>query len=272
MNPVLMISRIEARGISRRRWFLGLLVLGAAIIVAGAALAAGRDGLAAIDTMRSWTAAVYLVGGLLVSATLGASAVNRDADGGWIGLQVTTGIPRVPVALARIIGRIAMLVAVFAAWMIVAAICSAALGQGGDGALFVHGLAMLENMVLVLVTASLCSVALGPVASGIVAIFFYVSCLSLVNLMAASNEGVIGSSWTGLIEVLYLFFPRAITSPMLSEMQGRGAAGIAGAQLEINQNVVIVPPASWLTVIWTLLWCAVIAVAAALSFRRRAIS
>ena len=272
MNPALVIGRIEARGISRRRWFLAMLVLGAGVIIAGAVLAANRTDLAALDTMRSWTAAVYLVGGLLVAATLGASTVNRDADGGWVGLQVATGTPRATVALARIAGRLAILIAVFVIWMAIAAICSAAIGQGGDGALFVHGLAMLENMVLVLVTAALCSVALGPVASGIVAIFFYVSCLSLVNLMAASNDGVIGTAWSGLISGLYYLFPRAITSPMLSDMQGRGAAGVAGAQLEINQNVVFVPASSWLTVLWTLLWCAVIAVAAALSFRRRALS
>lgn len=272
MNPVVVISRVEAGGISRRRWFAALLVLGAAIIVAGAVLAAGRDGLQALDTMRSWVAAVYLVGGLAVAATLGASAVNRDADGGWVGMQVATGTPRATVLLARVAGRLVMLVTTFAIWMAVAAICSAAIGQGGDWPLFVHGLAMLENMVLVLVVAGLCSVALGPVASGIVAAFFYVSCLSLVNLMAASNAEVIGTAWTGLITTLYLIFPRAITSPMLSEMQARGAAGVAGAQLEINGNVVLVPPASWLTVLWTLAWCAVIAWAAAASFRRRALS
>ena len=145
MNPTLVIGRIEARGISRRRWFLAMLVLGAGVIIAGAVLAANRTDLAALDTMRSWTAAVYLVGGLLVAATLGASTVNRDADGGWVGLQVATGTPRATVALARIAGRLAILIAVFVIWMAIAAICSAAIGQGGDGALFVHGLAMLEK-------------------------------------------------------------------------------------------------------------------------------
>lgn len=272
MSAALVIGRTEARGISRRRWFVAALVIGAAIIVAGAVLAGGREGLEALDTMRSWAAAVYLVGGLAVAATLGASAVNRDADGGWVGMQVATGTPRATVLLARIAGRLAALVATFAVWMAVAAIASAAIGQGGDGTLFVHGLAMFENMVLVLVTAALCSVALGPVASGIVAAFFYVSCLSLANLMAASNAEVIGTAWTGLITTLYLVFPRAITSPMLSEMQARGAAGVAGAQLEINGNVVLVPASSWLTVLWTLAWCGVLAWAAAVAFRRRALS
>ena len=94
-----------------------MLVLGAGVIIAGAVLAANRTDLAALDTMRSWTAAVYLVGGLLVAATLGASTVNRDADGGWVGLQVATGTPRATVALARIAGRLAILIAVFVAIM-----------------------------------------------------------------------------------------------------------------------------------------------------------
>jgi hypothetical protein len=272
MNPIAVISRVEARGIARRRWSLAVMVIGAAIIIAGAVVAAGRGGLAAEDTMRSWTAAVYLVAGLVLAATLGASTVNRDADGGWVGMQVVTGTPRVTVVLGRIVGRLLILVAVFVIWIAIAAICSAAIGQGGDGALFVHGLAMLENMILVLTAAALCSVALGPVASGIVAIFFYVSCLSLVNLMAAVNDEVIGTAWSGLITTLYLIFPRAITSPMLSEMQARDAAGVAGAQLEINTNIVIVPAASWLTVLWTLAWCVLLAVSAGLTFRRRAIS
>lgn len=272
MSATAIITRIEARGISRRRWALAVFAIGAAVIIAGAIVAGGRDGLAAVDTMRSWTAGVYLIAGLVMASSLGASAVNRDADGGWVGMQVATGTPRFTVALARVAGRLVVLVATFAVWMAIAAACSVAIGQGGDWALFVHGLAMLENMVLVLTTAALCSVALGPVASAVVAVFFYVSCISLVNLMAAVNDNVIGTAWTGLITTLYLIFPRAITSPMLSEMQGRGAAGVAGAQLEINTNIVIVPAASWLTVLWTLAWCAVMAIAAAAAFRRRAIS
>jgi len=112
MNPIAVISRVEARGIARRRWSLAVMVIGAAIIIAGAVVAAGRGGLAAEDTMRSWTAAVYLVAGLVLAATLGASTINRDADGGWVGMQVVTGTPRVTVVLGRIAGRLLILVAV----------------------------------------------------------------------------------------------------------------------------------------------------------------
>ena len=272
MNAVAVIGRIEARGISRRRWPMVLLLAGAAIIVVGAVVAAGRDGAAGIDTMRSWTAAVYLVAGLAVAATLGASAANRDADAGWVGLQVATGTPRPGVMLGRIAGRLAVLVGVFAIWIALAAVCSLIIGQGGDGPLAVHGLAMLLNMVLVLVVAALCSVALGPVASGIVAVFLYVSCLSLANLMAAVNADAIGTAWSGLVTTLYLVFPRAITSPMLSDMQYRAEAGVAGAQLEINGNVVLVPASSWGAVLWTAAWCGVIAWGAAMALRRRALS
>ncbi len=272
MIPLLTIARVEARGIRRRRWVLAVAAIGAAVIIAGAVVAGGRGGTAGLDTMRSWAAGVYLLAGLVLAAALGASTVNRDADGGWVGLQVATGTPRGTVALGRIAGRLTTLIAIFAAWMVIAAIGSAAIGQGADSALAVHGLAMLGNMALVLTAAGLCSVALGPVASGIVAIALYVSSLSLVNLMAAVDEGVIGTAWTGLITTLYLILPRAITSPMLSDLQARGDAGVAGAPLEINGNLVIVPAASWLTVLWALAWCALFAVVAAAAFRRRALS
>ena len=52
MNPIAVISRVEARGIARRRWSLAVMVIGAAIIIAGAVVAAGRGGLAAEDTMQ----------------------------------------------------------------------------------------------------------------------------------------------------------------------------------------------------------------------------
>jgi ABC-type transport system involved in multi-copper enzyme maturation permease subunit len=272
VNAALVIARIEARGISRRRWAIAVIAVGAALIVAGAIVAAGRDGLAAVDTMRSWTGGVELVVGLVLASALGASTVNRDGDAGWVGMQVTTGTPRGTVALGRVLGRVAVLVVAFAIWILIAVIASAAIGQGGDGMLFVHGLAMLENMLLVLTAAALCSVALGPIASGVVAVFFYVSCLSLVNLAAAADANVIGTAWSPLIKTFYFLFPRSITSPMLSEMQGAGTAGVAGAQLEINGNIVIVPVASWATVIWTLLWCVLLVAGTAAGLRKRALS
>jgi hypothetical protein len=272
MNPVLVIARVEARGIGRRRWALAVIGIGVLLIIAGAIVAASRDGLAAVDTMRSWTAGVELVVGLALAASLGASTVNRDGDAGWGGRQVTTGTARGTVAVGRVLGRLAVLVAAFAIWILIAVIASAIIGQGGDWALFVNGLAMLENMTLVLTAAAICSVALGPVASGVVAVFFYVSCLSLVNLAAASDANVIGTAWTPLIKAFYFVFPRSITSPMLSEMQAAGTAGVAGAQLEINGNIVIVPAASWGTVIWTLLWCVLLVLGTAGGLRKRALS
>jgi ABC-type transport system involved in multi-copper enzyme maturation permease subunit len=272
VNAILVIGRVEARGISRRRWAQVVILVGAVIIVAGAIIAAGRDGLAASDTMRSWTASVELVMGLVLAAALGAGTVNRDADAGWVGMQVATGTPRGPVALGRIFGRLVILLAGMFVWILVAIACSIIIGQGVDGALVVNGLAMTGNMVLVLTAAALCSVALGPVASGVVAVFFYVSCLSLVNLAAASDANAIGTVWSPLIKGFYAVFPRSLTSPMLSDLQARDAAGVAATQVEVNSNIVIVPPASWLTVAWTLIWCVVLALATSGALRKRALS
>jgi hypothetical protein len=67
-------------------------------------------------------------------------------------------------------------------------------------------------------------------------------------------------------------FPRSITSPMHSEMQAAGTAGVAGAQLEINGNIVIVPTSSWATIIWTLMWCVLLVLGTAAGLRKRALS
>ncbi len=272
MSAIAVIGRVESRGLTRRRWPAAVVLIGIAAIIAGAILAGTRNGLVAEDTFRSWTAAVYLLAGLALSAGLGASAVNRDADGGWIGLQVSTGAPRPQVALGRIAGRIMVLIVGFVAWTIVAVIAGLALGLGVDGPLLLTGLGMLEDMLLVLVAAAFTSVALGPIAAGSVGIVVHIMAQASVNLAAATDAGVIGTAWSPLIKVVYAVFPRGIVSPMTSGMQARGAAGVAAPQFEINGNIVTIPPSSWATVVWTLLWCVVLAAATAGATRRRALS
>ncbi|MSO45073.1 MAG: hypothetical protein EXQ74_07220 [Thermoleophilia bacterium] len=272
MRSLWTIARTEAHAIRRRRWYTVLLALGGAFIIAGAILAATRNPVAGDDTLRSWVAAVELIGGLVVATTLGASAVNRDADGGWLGMQVATGVPRPQVALGRILGRVLVLAMTFGVWIVLAAAMGVVTGHGGDGPLAVSGVAMFENMLLVLTFAALCSVALGPIAAGVMGVLAEIVAQALVNLQAAVDADVIGTAWSGLIAVLYAMFPRGIVSPMLSELQARDAAGIAAPQLEINGNIVYVIPSTWLTVIWTLLWCILLAMATAGALRRRALS
>lgn len=272
MSAVAIIGRVEARGLARRHWPAIVLVAGIAVIIAGAIIAATRSGMAQADTFRSWTAAVYLIGGLALAMGLGASAVNRDADGGWVGLQVCTGTPRVQVALGRVAGRIAVLISCFIAWAVGAIIVGAIMGLGFDAALLATAFAMLVNMILVTAVAAFASVALGPIASGTVGLLIFIFAQASVNLAAATDAGVIGTAWSPLIQVIYAVFPRAIVSPMLSAMQAQGTAGVAAPQFEINGNIVTIPAASLPTVVWTLLWCALLVAGTAGAMRRRALS
>lgn len=275
MSPVAAIAVIasaEFRALVRRRWFFITVAVGLALIVAGTIFAFGDDGLLRSDALRSWTLAVEVIGGLVIGAALGSSAGNRDADGGWLGIQVATGVGRSPVMLGRIVGRTLALVAAFAAWIIVAAICSLIVGNGIDAPLVVTGLAGIENMLVVLTVAALCSVAIGPVAAGVTAGIVYIFVQALVNLSSAAEANVIGTSWTGLMRTLYFIFPRGIISPMVADLQARDVAGLAAPRVVVNGNIVFIQPSSWGSVIFTLGWCVLLAFAAAGAIRKRALS
>ena len=266
------IATTEFRALVRRRWFIVTLAVGLALIITGTIFAVGNDGVARSDALRAWTLAVEVIGGLVIGASLGSSAGNRDADGGWVGIQVATGVGRSTVMLGRIAGRALALVAAFLSWMIAAGLCSLIIGNGPDGPLAVTGLAGIENMLVVLTVAALCSVALGPVASGITAGIVFVFVQALVNMSTAADAGVIGTSWSNLIRGLYFVLPRGIVSPMVAEMQGRDVAGLAAPQVEVNGNIVFILGSSWGSVVWTLAWCVLLAIAAAGALRKRALS
>ncbi len=267
-----IISSVEFRAIIRRRWFLVTIAVGAALIVTGTIFAGGRNGIPRFDALRSWTLAVEVLGGLVVSACLGASVANRDADGGWFGLQVATGTTRAVVTLGRVLGRVLVLVGTFAVWMGLAWLSGLLIGNGSDWPLIVTGFAGMGNMLVVLTVAAVCSVALGPVSSGVMGVLTYIFSLALVNMSSAAEADVIGTSWSGLISSLYFIFPRGIVSPLVADLQARDVAGLAAPQVEVNGNIVFIQPASWATVIWTLGWCVLLALAAAGAMRRRALS
>ena len=275
MSPLAAIGVIagaEARALVRRRWFFITVAVGLVLIGVGTVVAFGDDGLLRSDALRSWTLAVEVIGGLVLGASLGSSAGNRDADGGWLGMQVATGVGRSPVMLGRIVGRVLALLAGFAAWIVVAAICSLIVGNGIDGPLVVTGLAGIENMLVVLTVAALCSVAIGPVAAGVTAGIVYIFVQAMVNLSSAAEADVIGTSWTGLMRTLYFIFPRGIISPMVADLQARDVAGLAAPRVVVNGNIVFIQASSWGSVIWTLGWCVVLAFAAAGAIRKRALS
>jgi hypothetical protein len=258
----------EGRSLGRRPWIAGATALGVLLVVVAALVAAAHEGGARVDSYRAGVASMLLLVGMLVAVCLGAAAVNRDADSGYLGLLVAAGAPRPETALARVAGRVAALLAVLVVWGLALQVGSLALGLGLDGPLAVHTLTMAENLALVLLAAAAMSAVLGPVVSGIFGVAVFVFAQGFVNLQAASDQGLIGG-WSDVVRAGYILLPRAIGSPMIVDLQARGQAGVAAPRFEVNQTIVHVPAADWYSVLWTLLWCVVFAGLVVGAMRRR---
>jgi hypothetical protein len=96
----------------------------------------------------------------------------------------------------------------------------------------------------------------------------FISAQAAVNLKAAADQDLIGTAG-GLVNALYYVVPRAIVSPMIADLQARDVGGPAAPSLEINDNPVLVPASGWGSVLWTLAWCALLAIACVGGLRRR---
>lgn len=247
------------------------LAAGVALALVAAAVAATHEGLAREDSLRRGAASLLLLGGLALAIALGGGALNRDAESGHLGLLVGNGATRPQVVAAAVGARLAALAAGIALWGLALQAGSLALGMGLDGPLAVHTLAVAEGLALTMLAAAAASSVVGPVAAGAFGAVVYVVAQAAVNLKAAADQGLIGTADAG-VELLYYLGPRAITSPMISALQARDAAGPAAPQVEINDNVVLVPAAGWPTVAWTLAWCVLLALLCATGLRRRPLS
>jgi hypothetical protein len=257
--------------LSRRPWLQA--AAGAGIVAAAvvAAVAAADSGLAREDTLRSGGASLLLLGGLVVAVPLGAGALNRDAASGHLGLLVGSGASRAEVAAAACGARIAALAAIVGAWALALQGGSLALGLGLDGPLAVHSLAVAVSLLLTLLAAAAASSVVGPIAAGAFGLVVFVAAQAAVNLKAAADQDLIGTA-DAAVSALYYLAPHAIVSPMISELQGRDQGGPAAPSLEINDNLVLVPASGWGSVVWTLAWCALLAIACAAGLRRRPLS
>ncbi|HEX2508014.1 MAG TPA: hypothetical protein VHK23_06805 [Miltoncostaeaceae bacterium] len=245
-------------------------MFGAGLLAAAAvaAAAAAESGLDREDQFRSGAASLLLLGGLVAAVPLGAGALNRDAAGGHLGLLVGSGASRREVAAAVLLARVAALIAIVAAWAVALQIGSLALGLGLDGPLAVHSLAVFVSLLLTMLAAGAASSVVGPVPAGAFAVAVFISAQAAVNLKAAADQDLIGTAG-GLVNALYYVVPRAIVSPMIADLQARDVGGPAAPSLEINDNPVLVPASGWGSVLWTLAWCALLAIACVGGLRRR---
>ncbi len=183
-------------------------------------------------------------------------------------MLVGAGASRPGLVVGAVGARLIIFVAIVAAWAVVLQAGSVVLGLGFDGPLAVHTLAVGEGLVLAMLACAAASSVVGPAAAGLFGGGVFVLAQAAVNLKAAANQGLIGTADTG-VSLLYYIAPRTITSPMIADLQARDVAGPAAPRVEINQNTVLVPPAGWDTVVWTLAWCVLLGLLCAAGLRRR---
>jgi hypothetical protein len=262
------LARAQLLRLARAPWLQAGAVAGAIAAAVVAAVAAADSGLAREDALRAGGASLLLLGGLVVAVPLGAAALNRDAATGHLGLLVGSGASRSEVAAAAVGSRIAALAAVLAAWALVLQAGSLALGLGLDGRLAVHALTVAVGLLLTLLAAAAASSAVGPVAAGAFGLVVFIAAQAAVNLKAAADQDLIGTADEAVVAVYYVV-PRAIVSPMIAELQARDAGGPAAPSLDINDNPVLVPASGWESVVWTLAWCVLLAIACGAGLRRR---
>ncbi len=265
------LAPYELRRVLRRPWVQVAAAAGIAVAVAAIIVAATHEDLAREDSLRRSAASLLLLGGLAVAVCLGSAALNRDAHGGHLGMLLGNGASRPQLVGGSLGARLLVLLLVVAAWTAVMQIGSVALGMGLDGPLAVHALAVAEGLALAMIACAAASAVVAPVAAGIFGLSVYVIAQASVNLKAAADQDLIGTADTA-VTALYRIGPRAVTSPMIADLQLRDVAGPAAPRIEINDNTVFVPAAGWDTVLWTLLWCVLIALLCIAGMRRRPVN
>ncbi len=262
---------LESRRVGRRAWVQVAVALGVALAVVAVLVAATDEGLAREDSLRRGAASLLLLGGLALAIALGSAALNRDAGGGHMGMLLGAGASRPQVITGAVGARLVILLGALAAWTAAVQLGALVLGLGLDGPLAVHALAVAEGLVLAMLASAAASAVVAPAAAGIFGGSVYVLAQAAVNLKAAADQGLIGTA-DGGVGALYYIGPRAVTSPMIADLQARDAAGPAAPRIEINENTVIVPSAEWDTVVWTLAWCVLLALACVAGLRRRPVT
>jgi hypothetical protein len=271
LSPVWLLFIADLRGALRRRWLATVVLAGLVAVTATVFVAATRDGQTASDGFHAGAITTLLGAGLVAALGLGASALNRDSDSRFLGLAHVAGAPRGSIALARVLSRLAALGGAIFTWWAGFQVGAAAIGLGLDGPLAVHALATFESLSLVLIICAASSTILGPGNAAFLGIVGYVIAQSVVNLKAATDTGLIASSWNGVTRVLYAVFPRIVQSPLLGDLGNRGEGGPFAARFEINKAAIPIFSASWTTVLWTLAWCVILTGLAVRGMRNRAL-
>ena len=268
IGRLMRLTGYEVAGVLRRRWVWAVVALGIVVIAIAAVTVSGESPASQSDDFRATAASLLLVGGLTLALCLGATTIFTGGITGGLGALVGAGARRSEVTLARVGARLATLVMALATWCAALQVASLALGRGWDGPLAVHVAAAGETHAAVMLAAAAVSTVLGPAVSAIVGLTVHVTAQAAVNLEAAADLGRLGSS-NQLAHVAYNLLPRSVSSPMIVELQNRGAGGPAAPQFEINSLPIPLPAAGIGTVLWTLFWCLIFGMLCVRGMRNR---
>lgn len=268
MSRLAALVLMELRRLSRRSWIQLAAAAGVALAVVAIAVAATHDGLAREDSLRRGAATLLLLGGLAFALALGCAALNNEALTGRFGVLTGAGASRPEIVAGSVGARIVVLAVTGAAWTLVLQAGSLVLGLGLDGPLAVHAAAVGVGLLMAMLAACAASSVVGPAASFVFGASMYILAQAVVNLKAAADQHLIGTA-AGYVRALYYIAPRAVTSPMIADMQLRDVAGPAAPRVEINNNTVFIHSAGWQTVAWTLAWCVLLALLCGAGLRRR---
>ncbi len=252
----------------RRRWLWAVVLAGVVAVAIASASIASEAAQAQSDDFRAVAASLLLVGGLTLALSLGATTIWSGGITGGLGLLVGSGARRTEVTLARVGARLITLLLALGVWCATLQLASLALGRGWDGPLAVHVAAAGETHAVVMLATAAVSTVMGPAVSAIVGLIVHVTAQAAVNLEAAADLGRLGSA-NRLAHVLYNSAPRSVSSPMIVELQNRGAGGPAAPQFEINGLPIPLPAAGVGTVLFTLFWCALFTLLCVAGMRRR---
>ncbi|HMM49672.1 MAG TPA: hypothetical protein PKE32_08710 [Miltoncostaeaceae bacterium] len=254
--------------LARTGWYP--LLIGAGLVVSAivGAVAATRHGGARLDAFQGGAVSLLLLGGLVAALACGASALNRDGDGGHFGVLVGAGMRRAALTGAALSARALALAAIVVIWGAGLQIASALLGLGLDGDLALHTLLVGEALLLTGAAAAAASSAVGRTAAAIFALAVFLTAQAIVNLKAAADQDLIGSARSG-VDGAYGILPHIPTSPLISDLQARGVGGPAIPRITHNGNEAVLTASGWGTVLVTLVWVALFALLAHAGMRRR---
>lgn len=267
--PSLALAATDLRVLSRRRWLGIAAALGLAAVIAIAFVASRASGDVRDDRLHTGGFNLMLLGGVAVAIGLGATALNRDAERGFLGLIHTAGARRAAIGLGRALGRLGALTCVMALWAVGLQVASLVLGRGLDGPLALLGLACLQTAALILLICAAASAFVGATTAGVVGAIGFAMTQAFTNLGAAADQGLIGSVWRDASDALATALPRQIHTPLSADLVNRGEGGPGGQRFEVNGVFAQVDASSWLTVAWTALWCLVFLSAAVNGMRNR---